>query len=275
MVKLTPLAFGLALMLTQTGIALAHDSASNENTGPSSNNEASVDKNNNISIKIRNDASVSYNINLNLNTGGNTVSHNTTAGDLSSGDISAHLSLTTEINQGGLEDCACLAALLGDPGNNSVSNSHTGPNSSNNASITHSNKVKVDVKNTVKNEDNITIAAHTGGNTVSENTTAGDLRSGNITIGIDLKKLINQMGLGGFVPPPTPPAPSKKEAPAPQKEAPRAEAAALGGALFPAGSSMLILLLGLILAANLAFFRRHPYFVFHSLFEGKVARGGK
>jgi hypothetical protein len=267
--KLVSATLGLAMLVAQTGAVLADDTASNTQTGPDSKNEANVSQTNNISIKISNDASISYNINLDLNTGNNTVSNNTTAGDLTTGDITAKIVLKDEIIQSGLADCKCLDGLLGDLGHASASNENTGPKSKNEAKVTRKNNLKVDVKNDADVDYKFDITANTGGNKVTNNTTAGDLKTGNITIDIDLITRILQGGVGGFVKPEEPKKDEPKEEPKKEESKP---AAAVGGALFPAGSSLLLLLLGLILAANIEYLRRRHQLAFHFNGEGKVGK---
>lgn len=274
MSKLAPLTLSLALLFGQAGVALADDSASNNTTGPGSSNSATIEEENSVNVNISNSASVNYNINLNLNTGNNTVSNNTTAGDLVSGDIDASIDLATDINQtNGICD-GCLAGLGG--GNNTVSNENTGPKSKNDASISRRNRVDVDIDNDADVNYDLDIDANTGGNTCSNNTTVGDCRSGDIRIAVAIDTEINQGGVGGA----KPEEPEEEEGLAGGAQPPIAGGvtvgpiAGAGGALFAAGSSLFILLAMLFAAANATYFlsRRNPKFAFHFLTEGKVAK---
>lgn len=275
MKKLAALSFALALSFAQAGPALADDSASNTNTGPDSVNSATIDHSNSVDINISNTANVNYNIKMNLNTGGNTMSHNTTAGDLVSGDIDAKIALNTEINQtSGLCD-GCLPNFTG--GDNTALNEQTGPDSKNNASVKISNKFDYDMKNRADVDYKLNLDANTGGNTCSNNTTVGDCKSGDIRIGIAIATEINQGGKGGakLEAPKGPGEPSAAAKPKPGVAGVTAPVAGAGGALFAAGSSLLLILAMLFAAANGLYFlnRRHPKFAFHLLNEGKVGKG--
>ena len=270
MKKLATFSFALALSFAQVGFAAADNSASNNNTGPDSENNASIEQTNDADINISNSANVNYNIKMNLNTGGNTVSHNTTAGDLVSGDIAADINLATEVNQNA--NVANFMSMFGQGGDNTTSNETTGPDSHNDASIKTENKLDVDIENRADVNYNLDLAANTGGNDCSYNTTVGDCRSGDINVGVKIATLINQGGVGG----------AEEEEELPEGgAAPEAVAGgvtlptAAGGALFAAGSSLLLLLAMLFAAANGLYFlsRRNPNFAFHFLNEGKVGKG--
>jgi acid phosphatase family membrane protein YuiD len=280
--KLVTFAFGLALMLTQSGTAAAEGSEATVTgpTGPNSTNTATVNQTVDINIDISNTAKVNYNFDLDLNTGGNTASHNTTVGDLASGNIGGDLNLKTEITQSGV-DCNCLS----DPGSSVAKVSGpTGPNSTNSSTVNLTQNTNVKVDNKADVDYSFKIVANTGGNTVSHNTTAGDLRSGDIRFGLDIETIITQGEPGEE--PTVPPAPGPGAGPlpgvppGPEQVAyapgvpPSAAPAVAAAVLFPAGSSLLILLLGLILAANFHYIvsRRKFPFAIHLNGEGKVGK---
>lgn len=73
--------------------------ATNTNTGPGSTNIASVNVNNKCFIKVKNKATVTPSVVLNANTGGNSLSFNTNAGNLTSGNINIVLNFNVVINQ--------------------------------------------------------------------------------------------------------------------------------------------------------------------------------
>ena len=265
------LSLSLALLFSQAGLALA-STAENSTTGPGSSNTAVVEEGQNVSVTISHTASVSYNINLTLNTGNNTMSNNTTASSLESGSVEATVSLATDINQGGVCD-GCLPA--GGSGTHSASNSHTGPDSSNEARVEVKNNVEVDVTNKADVDYNLTLAANTGGNRCTDNTLVGDCRSGDIRVGIDLTTRIDQ-GVGGGRPEEEDGGnggaigDGKEEAIA---GVTTPTLPGVGGALFAAGSSLLLVLLALFAAANgLYLLRRFSPLAFHYLSEGKVVQ---
>ena len=242
--KLATATLSLALLMSQAGFALAADNSASVTgpTGPDSTNTATVNQSTSVNINISNTANVSYDFDLDLNTGNNTISHNTTAGDLVSGDINANIALNTNIDQ---NSGLCDGCFGGSGGSGSASvTGPTGPDSWNSAEVNLSNNRDVDVNNSANVSHSFKIAANTGGNRCSNNTTVGDCRSGDIAVGIDIDTSITQGGVGGA----KPEEPEEEEGPAGGAQPPIAggvtvgPVAGAGGALFAAGSSLFILL---------------------------------
>jgi len=76
------------------------NSASNENTGPKSDNKAEIKVENKLDVDVKNDADVDLKVKVDADTGHNDTEYNTTAGDTSSGDVNFSFKWTTTINQG-------------------------------------------------------------------------------------------------------------------------------------------------------------------------------
>lgn len=78
-------------------------------------------------------------------------------------------------------------------GNNSASNTNTGPGSTNVARIKVKRKCEIRVKNKATVTPSVVIKANTGGNLLSNNTNAGNLTSGNINVVLNFNVIINQI----------------------------------------------------------------------------------
>jgi len=78
-------------------------------------------------------------------------------------------------------------------GNNSASNTNTGPGSTNIAKIKDKRKCVIKIKNNASVTPSVVINANTGGNSLSNNTNAGNLTSGNINIVLNFNVVINQI----------------------------------------------------------------------------------
>lgn len=132
---------------------------------------------------------------LDADTGDNSQSQNTTAGNLTSGDITAWSSIFNLANN----DASILAAYSPTVTVNSTSNNHlTGANSTN----TNTTAVTASGDSTTTNVATLTsssyVDAETGNNSQSQNTTAGSLTSGSIAAGTTV---INSANNGSSVGP--------------------------------------------------------------------------
>jgi hypothetical protein len=182
-----------SMLVSMAGYSVAAyaSEASNETTGPDSNNKAKVEVKNDLNLKVKNDADFDANLKLDFNTGKNEVKKNTTAGDNESGDVDIDVEGDIEINQsGGLCDCLDLGHMWG--GDHSASNENTGPKSKNEATVKVDNKVKIDVKNDADVDVNVKADANTGKNESSYNTTVGDTSSGDVSFNFKWTTTINQ-----------------------------------------------------------------------------------
>lgn len=94
----TNLNAGSSNMTIPTSIPSASVSFSNGTTGPNSSNrnEADIDMSRNICVE--NSAEVNNDFDVNLNSGRNTIGHNTVVGDVSTGDVSFTLNAVTNAN---------------------------------------------------------------------------------------------------------------------------------------------------------------------------------
>jgi len=172
------------------GAALADNDAHNDTTGPDSNNEVSVEVENKAWVKVENNAEFFAELGLEINTGGNLVKKNTTAGDNKGGDVDVNIDGSTEISQSS-DLCECLGDMFAS-GDNSASNQNTGPQSNNEANIDVKNKLGVKVENNASVGLAVGAAINTGDNTSKLNTTAGDTESGDVSFSFSWNTTINQ-----------------------------------------------------------------------------------
>ncbi len=163
--------------------------ARNRLTGPFSENTANVDINVDRNIDITNDSSIDNNINADLNSGNNVVSNNTLAGRLVSGDINYDVNIKNGSNGGNTLNLPSI----GDTGqiDGYFENNTTGPNSVNTNNFTLSDNFNLNVTNTSEVTNNADITADSGNNTVTSNTVAGDVRTGDVRLSVDIQSAGN------------------------------------------------------------------------------------
>ena len=195
------------------GIVLAPLSAyaldgelSNSNTGADSNNANTVDGTRTINFTVVNDGTVTNDFDVDLNTGGNTISNNTTVGDIATGDIVFEAAIESVVNEGATE------IELGEAFDSSSiesSNSNTGAGSLNDNSVTVTDTQNTTVTNTGNVSNVFALNVNTGGNTIERNTTVGDIRTGSITVAVNVENRVNapEEVVPGPTPTPTPVAP--------------------------------------------------------------------
>lgn len=162
---------------------------SNGTTGADSENTNEVNVDNRMDVDIRNNATVNNRADLNVNTGNNNVSRNTTVGNVEGGDIDASISYMNVVNKN------AASMNIGSGASNSVSvsggNTITGANSENTNEVTVSNRMNVDVRNNATMNNNFNISANTGSNTVSRNTTVDGVKTGNVSLDFSVSNHAN------------------------------------------------------------------------------------
>ncbi|HUC87115.1 MAG TPA: hypothetical protein VMR75_02195 [Candidatus Saccharimonadales bacterium] len=182
-------------------------SVSNSGTGPNSTNTASNSTTNTTNVSNNVNADFNNNINATATSGNATVSDNTAAGNATSGSATTNNSLFNLFYTDVFGDNAVLVIVndmgtwtgqimdLGVSGtsggglltsNATVTNTNTGPDSTNTASNSTTNTT--DLNNTVNGSitNNVNAAATSGNATVSDNTAAGNATSGSATVASDV-----------------------------------------------------------------------------------------
>ena len=190
----------IAFMATGPAFSFAHasdSSLSNDTTGSNSDNTNKVDQVGSFSFTVSNNGSAENNIDLNLNTGDNSISNNTEVGDITTGDVSVDANVENSINQG--------EVTIPDMGNGLTSvtseNSLTGANSENEnkINIDYSTDIKIENISSAKNDFDLDL--NTGRNQISGNTVVGDITTGSIKVSIGLINNLNGKGAGPDIPP--------------------------------------------------------------------------
>ncbi|MGI6103073.1 MAG: hypothetical protein ACOYBJ_00385 [Patescibacteria group bacterium] len=174
----------------------------NDTTGAGSTNTNSATENNSTDITNRNNATITNDVDMSLSTGSNTLSQNSEVGSLTTGDIRGSLSIVNAANSQfapgssvglGTATSGADGVLLMADGSRAYlpSNSQTGADSTNTNAISGTNAVRIVTESTALVDNDIDIAASTGGNTITENTLFGDITTGSIDLAVNLINLLN------------------------------------------------------------------------------------
>lgn len=235
----------------------------NDTTGANSTNTNSVSATNTTNFSISSNGTVNNTVNITADTGNNTVTNNTTVGDVSTGDIEFDIAVDTTLNQ---IDPDSLQGF-GQTSDFTItsSNHNTGANSTNDntSSVTNTNNVSLSQNGTVNNT--VTGNFSTGGNTISGNTTVGDISTGNIVGNVTINNDVNGIGGGNDEEPVGPPKPGDKPVgggilptlasiiPVAQAAAPAKPAIQAKKEFFPAGTTNVMPLYFILVILALAF----------------------
>jgi len=200
--------------LTQSNGTPGSASATDANTGPNSNNNATVNNNNNANINNNVNGTVNNNIISTANSGAANTSGNTNAGSATTGSATTNNALFNLTNTSVFGDNAVLvivnvlghwvgrimnvggdgqseAALL--TGNATVSNTNTGPNSNNNSTVNNNNNLNLNnnVNGTITN--NVNATATSGDANVSGNTNGGDATTGKTSVATNVANIFGSV----------------------------------------------------------------------------------
>ena len=197
--------------------------AANSNTGPDSTNTATSQTDNDLTINSRSEGEINNNLNLFAQSGDAEVSDNTRGGNATTGDATVELNILNLINsqiisgQSWLGLINIFGNLNGDilfpagfldnlinggsgggingPGAN-VSNSDTGPNSTNDARSATDNNVNLNLTNDFDLNNSINTAAESGNAGVTQNTRGGNATTGDAETSNSLFNLANMNVIG-------------------------------------------------------------------------------
>ncbi|MBI4032458.1 hypothetical protein HY374_02000 [Candidatus Berkelbacteria bacterium] len=178
-------------------------SLTNDTTGAGSTNGNTVDETNTTDIDITNDATATNDVDMDLATGSNTLTGNTSVGSLTTGDIQGSLTLVNALNSvfapGSTVGLGTLSTdehgniVLSSGSNRAIlpTNELTGADSTNTNAYSGLNAVTIRTDNTATVDNDIDIAADTGSNLIDANTTLGDVTTGSIDLAVNLINLLN------------------------------------------------------------------------------------
>lgn len=184
------------------GQSPADTSLTNDLTGSNSDNSNVQNSTSDTTVDQNNTADLSNNVNLDANSGANTISQNTSGGNISTGDLQGSIDIINVANSnfapgssvgvqslnGGSGDLYLLAS---DGRTLLPSNDTTGANSSNANTVNGTNVVHFITTNTADIGNDVNLFADTGKNSVTENTSLGDFMTGSIDMALNLVNLIN------------------------------------------------------------------------------------
>lgn len=168
-------------------------------TGPNSQNQNLVNSNNNTDISIDQNADLNNYFNFNTNTGTNDFGNNTWLGDISTGATAIKSTLTNLTNVGSLP-MFYIFNVFGqwdgilpkgiDPSMVFI-NEVTGPNSENINEANLDSNTQLSINNDADVNNKIDINANTGGNTISNNTAVGSIKTGAINVSANVINILN------------------------------------------------------------------------------------
>lgn len=172
------------------GLGLGNDNIDvtgvNEVTGANSRNINEVRANKTFRLDVENNARINNTVDLALNTGNNEVERNTSVGDVMTGNIDASVSVDNAMAS---NPVAMLSGM--DLANESditadFSNGTTGFNSVNRNFIEANSRVNINLENNAQIDNSICVEANTGNNEINENTTVGEISTGDISVDLSI-----------------------------------------------------------------------------------------
>jgi hypothetical protein len=161
--------------------------ASNETTGANSDNVNRVDVDADGNTRVNNRANISNSVRVDANTGGNDQNRNTTAGSMTTGNIEVSTEIENVANSGG---CACPPARDLEV-NADLSNDTTGSQSDNRNVVDVNAGGNTTVNNTANVSNSLGVDADTGNNDQNQNTSGGDMTTGDVEINFGVSNTVN------------------------------------------------------------------------------------
>lgn len=193
------MALALVGMTASPALALEGD-FTNDTTGANSTNNNTATQDSTVTINITNTGNVTNEINVDLNTGGNSITDNTEVGDVTTGDVAFDATVETNVNDVDLSLQGMMAeAELAMSSTNSITstNRNTGANSTNNNNTDVTTDYTLDIQNDLNVVNSYNLAIDTGNNTIARNTKVGDITTGSIDVSLNSSTTGNQVNLGG------------------------------------------------------------------------------
>ncbi|OGG26627.1 hypothetical protein A2960_00450 [Candidatus Gottesmanbacteria bacterium RIFCSPLOWO2_01_FULL_39_12b] len=185
--KLIGISIGAGLLLISQTSVLAVNKCQNSLSGNLSNNICNLITSKLHTFSLSNTGVVTHAVIKNANTGGNILNNNTvSAGTINSGDGSAVVDSLAALNTASLT-LAQTDATNDHTGENSL----TGASSNNTVNITSSKTAVVNVSNDGTVTHNVSVVVNSGGNSSSNNTITGGIRTGNVSSTTTIQTLMN------------------------------------------------------------------------------------
>lgn len=183
--------------------AAASGALENSETGAGSTNTNDVANTNTTDLGVTNTATATNTVDMDLSTGSNELTSNTSVGSLTSGDIQGSLTLVNALNSVfapgssvGLgtvatDETGATRLSAGETRAFLPSNAVTGADSTNTNAYAGLNAIAIRTDNTAVVDNDVDIAADTGNNLIDSNTQFGDVATGSIDLAVNLINLLN------------------------------------------------------------------------------------
>lgn len=155
----------------------------NIETGPGSNNSNQLNNNNVVAVFESNSSDVGNTIQIDADSGSNTVSNNSYLGNITTGDINLGVNLFNIINvfRPDLALAIDVWNILGDVnGDISLANQTTGSATNNINDATYAKNVLVDIDQNSDIDNGFDLSLNTGDNSIGANTVSGAISTGKI-----------------------------------------------------------------------------------------------
>lgn len=182
------------------GPSASGNSGTNNVTGPESDNRININNDRAVDVWNSNTATVNNSVNVTADTGNNDADYNTGPASVSTGNAWLRAAVGTHVN----DSATAVSAGAGGTGDNSGSNSTTGPYADNYVTLNNTSRVTVNNVNDLIVENFVEALSNSGANSASYNTLGGSIGSGNANanVGVNTEGNINtttiQMAMGGF-----------------------------------------------------------------------------
>jgi hypothetical protein len=185
---------GTSMMGAEADLEVSAD-FSNDTTGFKSKNVNKLGVHANVYEDLRNFADISNKLALWANTGYNTQSKNTEAGELTTGDVEVEAAISNHANNGtGMASAAGHSVSV----DVDAENATTGAKSTNKNTVEVASNHYAKVRNEADIDNKVKVSANTGYNTQSKNTKGGDMETGSVEVSTDIHNAANNgSGLSG------------------------------------------------------------------------------
>lgn len=169
-------------------------------TGPNSNNQINDQDNNSLNVGVDTNRSIINDVTADAGSGNAVLSNNTSAGDATSGSADTNITLLNLTGQKVVTKNALLVfvnvfgkwvgLIMNAPsGSNAVA--ATGPGSNNTIDSSSNTDADINVSENSQINNNVHTAAHSGDASLTNNTLAGDARSGDAFAGANILNMID------------------------------------------------------------------------------------
>lgn len=181
--------------------------AANNRTGSGSQNLSTIDANHDLTVTTANNAEIINSVAYDLNTGNNRADFNTGGGSATAGSVNAQTAITNIANAPAnmlylvnvYGQCDCDLSALDPskyilniiPDGIAASNTETGADSENNATVDSQSDTNINQTNNGSVTNNIRVNANTGNNSANFNTGSGSASSGDINVATTIANLVN------------------------------------------------------------------------------------